>query len=96
MLCCSGLIRLLLPVVVSGELQSGFWAGNRRIENQRSLTRFFSKRSVRMQNVGEATAMRFAELDAFLRKKIEHGMHLVTLDAHFHEIPLLPIEPRSE
>lgn len=53
--------------------------------------------------------MRYAEVDVLLRQKgrpiprndvwiaaiaLEHGMHLLTLDEHFREIPLLLIEPR--
>jgi predicted nucleic acid-binding protein len=53
--------------------------------------------------------LRYAEIDVFLRKEgrpiprndvwiaaaaMEHGMRLLTLDAHFAEIPMLMIEPR--
>jgi tRNA(fMet)-specific endonuclease VapC len=59
-------------------------------------------------NVTEETALRYAEIDVYLRKKgrpiprndlwiaavaLEHGLHVVTLDAHFREIPLLLIQP---
>jgi tRNA(fMet)-specific endonuclease VapC len=104
-------VSVAIPVVVLGELHSGFRAGTRRIENEELLTRFLSKSSVRVLNVIEETALRYAEVDVFLRKKgrpiprndvwiaalaIEHGMHLLTLDVHFQEIPLLLIEPRPE
>jgi tRNA(fMet)-specific endonuclease VapC len=104
-------ITVAIPVVVLGELHSGFRAGTRRRENEDSLARFLSKSSVRILNVIEETALRYAEVDVFLRKKgrpiprndvwiaalaIEHGMHLLTLDVHFQEIPLLLIEPRQE
>ena len=64
---------------------------------------------MRVLNVTEETALRYAEIDVFLRKRgrpiprndvwiaalaLEHGMQLLTLDEHFLEIPLLLIEPR--
>lgn len=102
---------IALPAVVLGELHSGFRAGTRRRENEELLTRFLGKASVRVLNITEETALRYAEIDVFLRKKgrpiprndvwiaavaIEHGMHLLTLDVHFHEIPLLLIEPQAQ
>jgi tRNA(fMet)-specific endonuclease VapC len=99
-----------MPVVVLGELHSGFRAGTRRIQNEELLMRFLGKTSVRILNVTEETALHYAEVDVFLRKKgrpiprndvwiaalaIEHGMQLLTLDEHFQAIPLLLIEPRE-
>jgi len=92
-----------------GELQSGFRLGNRSAENEDLLARFMSKASVRVLNVTEETALRYAEIDVYLRRKgrpiprndvwiaalaLEHGMHMLTLDVHFGEIPRLLTEPR--
>jgi tRNA(fMet)-specific endonuclease VapC len=89
-------------------LYSGFRAGNRWVENTAQLARFLSKPSVRVLNVTEETALRYAEVDVYLRKKgrpiprndvwiaavaLEHGLQLLTLDIHFREIPLLLIQP---
>ena len=97
-----------LPTIVLGELHSGFRAGNRSAENAAYLARFLSKPSVRVLNVTEETALRYAEIVVYLRKRgrpiptndvwiaavaLEHGLQLVTLDAHFREIPLLLIQP---
>ncbi len=97
-----------VPVVALGELHSGFRAGTRRGENEESLRRFLGKSSVRVVDVTEETALRYADIDVFLRKNgrpiprndvwiaaqaIEHGFHLLTLDDHFRAIPLLSIEP---
>ena len=97
-----------LPAIVLGELYSGFRAGNRWAENTAQLAQFLSKPSVRVLNVTEETALRYAEVDVFLRKKgrpiprndvwiaavaLEHGLQLLTLDIHFREIPLLLIQP---
>jgi tRNA(fMet)-specific endonuclease VapC len=97
-----------VPAVVLGELHSGFRAGNRWAENTAQLAQFLSKPSVRVLNVTEETALRYAEVDVYLRKKgrpiprndvwiaavaLEHGLQLLTLDVHFREIPLLLIQP---
>ena len=94
--------------VVLGELYSGFRVGNCWAENTARLAQFLSKPSVRVLNVTEETALRYAELDAYLRKKgrpiprndvwiaavaLEHGLQLLTLDVHFRGIPLLLIQP---
>lgn len=97
-----------VSAVVLGELYSGFRAGNRWAENTAQLAQFLSKPSVRVLNVTEETALRYAEVDVYLRKKgrpiprndvwiaavaLEHGLQLLTLDIHFREIPLLLIRP---
>lgn len=97
-----------VSAVVLGELYSGFRAGNRWAENTAQLAQFLSKPSVRVLNVTEETALRYAEVDVYLRKKgrpiprndvwiaavaLEHGLHLLTLDDHFREIPLLLTQP---
>ena len=97
-----------VSAVVLGELYSGFRAGNRWAENTAQLAQFLSKPSVRVLDVTEETALRYAEVDVYLRKNgrpiprndvwiaaaaMEHGLQLLTLDVHFREIPLLLIQP---
>jgi len=97
-----------VPAIVLGELHSGFRQGTRLAENTAQLSQFLSKPSVRVLDVTEETALRYAEVDVFLRKKgrpiprndvwiaavaLEHGLQLLTLDEHFREIPLLLIQP---
>ena len=97
-----------VPAVVLGEMYSGFRAGNRLAENTAQLAQFLSKPSVRVLNVTQETALRYAEVDVYLRKKgrpiprndvwiaavaLEHGLQLLTLDDHFREIPMLLIQP---
>jgi tRNA(fMet)-specific endonuclease VapC len=99
-----------MPAIVLGELHSGFLAGTRREENEARLRQFLGKRSVLVLDVTAETALRYAEIDALLRRKgrpiprndvwiaasaVEHGMRLVTVEEHFDEIPLLIIEPRA-
>jgi predicted nucleic acid-binding protein len=97
-----------VPTIVLGELHSGFQLGTRRIENEELLRQFLNRNSVQVANITAETALRYADIDVLLRKKgrpiprndvwiaalaIEHGMHLLTLDEHFREIPMLYIEP---
>jgi tRNA(fMet)-specific endonuclease VapC len=97
-----------VPAIVLGELYGGFRAGTRWAENTAQLAQFLSKPSVHVLNVTEETALRYAEVDVYLRKKgrpiprndvwiaavaLEHGLQLLTLDVHFREIPLLVIRP---
>ena len=97
-----------VSAVVLGELYSGFRAGNRWAENTAQLAQFLSKPSVRVLDVTEETALRYAEVDVYLRKKgrpiprndvwiaavaLEHGLQLLTLDNRFREIPLLLTQP---
>ena len=97
-----------VSAIALGELYSGFRAGNRWAENTAQLAQFLAKPSVRVLNVTEETALRYAEVDAYLRKNgrpiprhdvwiaavaLEHGLQLLTLDVHFREIPLLLIRP---
>ncbi|MDP8982499.1 MAG: type II toxin-antitoxin system VapC family toxin [Acidobacteriota bacterium] len=97
-----------VSAIVLGELYSGFRAGNRWAENTAKLAQFLGKPSVRVLTVTEETALRYAEVDVYLRKKgrpiprndvwiaaaaLEHGLQLLTLDVHFRAIPLLLIQP---
>lgn len=97
-----------VPTIVLGELYSGFKAGTRWRENNNLLARFLSRPSVKILNVTAETALRYAEIDAYLRDRgkriprndvwiaalaLEHGLQLLTLDEHFREIPLLLIQP---
>lgn len=100
--------QVFIPVVVLGELHSGFRRGSRTAENERQLQTFLRKPSVAVLDVTSETAQRYAEIDVYLRAKgrpiprndvwiaalaLEHGCVLITRDAHFRELPLLPIRP---
>ena len=97
-----------VSAIALGELYSGFRAGNRWAENTAQLAQCLSKPSVRVLDVTEETALRYAEVDVYLRKKgrpiprndvwiaavaLEHGLQLLTLDVRFREIPLLLTQP---
>ena len=58
-----------VPSIVLGELHSGFKAGTRLQENRERLAKFLAKQTVRVLNVTEATALRYAEVNYYLRVK---------------------------
>ncbi|MBI3209987.1 MAG: type II toxin-antitoxin system VapC family toxin [Candidatus Solibacter usitatus] len=94
--------------VVLGELYTGFRSGSHEPVNRGLLKRFLDKPSVKVLPVTGETALHYAEIDAYLRRKgrpiprndiwiaasaMEHGMQLLTKDSHFAEIPLLVSRP---
>ena len=100
--------QVYLSAIVLGELHSGFRRGTRTAENESLLQSFLRKPSVSVLDVSAETALRYAEIDAFLYEKgrpiprndvwiaahaLEHGCVLITRDAHFRQLPLLPIRP---
>lgn len=97
-----------ISAVVLGELRSGFRQGNRTSENEAELVSFLTRPSVRVLDLTSHTALQYAEIDVYLRKKgrpiprndvwiaasaLEHGLVLITTDQHFRQIPLLLIRP---
>ena len=100
--------QVFVPAIVLGELHSGFRRGSRTEENERLLQLFLRKPSVSVLDVTAETARRYAEIDVHLYSKgrpiprndvwiaalaLEHGCVLITRDAHFRQLPLLPIRP---
>jgi tRNA(fMet)-specific endonuclease VapC len=91
---------LLTPIVIA-ELLDGFLNGVRNAENRAILSRFREKPRTVCVPVTDTTADWYAEIKRMLRKKgrpipindvwiaascMEHGAHLLSLDAHFAEI----------
>ena len=100
--------QVFVPTMVLGELHSGFRRGSRQAQNEIQLLAFLAKPSITVVDVTAETALRYAEVDYYLFAKgrpiprndvsiaalaFEHGCVLVTRDAHFRELPLLPIRP---
>jgi tRNA(fMet)-specific endonuclease VapC len=100
--------QVCISPTVLGGLHSAFRRGTRTAQNQKLLQDFLSKPSVIVLDRTSQTALRYAEVDAYLYSKgrpiprndvwiaasaLEHGCILVTRDAHFRELPLLPIWP---
>ena len=93
--------------VVLGELHAGFRRGSRREENERILASFLVSPRVAIADIGEETAVRYAEILAFLRNAgtpvasndiwiaagaMQHGLRLVTTDADFRKIPQVVLD----
>lgn len=58
---------ILVPAIVVGELYSGFRHGSRYQDNIAALQQFLRKPSVAVADVGVETAVRYAEVDVWLR-----------------------------
>lgn len=93
--------RVVVPVVVLGELRAGFLGGSKVAENQQNLSEFLASDFVYVAKVSEATTNIYAELVAELKRKgkpiptndiwiaaitLEQRAVLLTLDAHFSNI----------
>jgi predicted nucleic acid-binding protein len=98
---------LIIPVMVLGELHSGFEAGSRLRENEERLKTFTELPGVRIQDVTWDIARRYALLLNELRRKgtpiptndiwiaataLELGAHLITYDGHFKNISGLIVD----
>lgn len=87
-----------MPVIVLGELRTGFRLGTRTADNERRLTEFLANPSVRVLDVDDETAGHYAELVVDMRRRgqpvptndvwiaalaLRDGATLVTADHHF-------------
>ncbi len=96
-----------VSVVALGELYAGFHRGTRRPENERILRRFLASPRVAVADVVEDTAVRYAEILAFLRDAgtpvptndiwiaagaMQYGLRLLTTDAHYRRIPQVIVD----
>jgi len=94
--------EILVSSVVLGELLGGFEVGSRPRRNRDELRLFLESPRVRLVQVGEATAERYARIYASLRaagrplptndlwiaaSAMEHGAELVTLDRDLAGVP---------
>ena len=91
-----------LNATVLGELLAGFARGGRRKSNADGLNRFLESHRVNLLDIDEETAQRYAGIYLGLRSTgtliptndiwiaasaMQHGLPLLTLDAHFQRIP---------
>ena len=103
--------KIRLSSVVLGELLAGFAAGSREARNRRDLAAFLDSPRADVVPVTTDTAAFYATVFALLRSKgrpiptndlwiaasaLEHGLALVTHDAHFREIEGLRLVTRPE
>lgn len=93
--------EICLNVVVLGELLAGFMRGRRRRRNEGGLKTFLGSTRVRILDVNEETAERYAViLDSLWRagtpiptndiwiaaSAMQHGLHLLTTDSHYQNV----------
>jgi predicted nucleic acid-binding protein len=91
-----------LSPVVLGALHAGFRSSQHRSRNQRDLHVFLSSPRVVVADIGEETALRYAEIVSFLRATgtpvptndiwiaagaMQHGLEILTTDTHYLRIP---------
>lgn len=101
----AGAIRVN-PVVL-GELLAGFLRGRQRAKNEAELGRFLASPRVAVVPIDEGTAERYALLVTSLRRRgkpipandlwiaasaAQHGLRLLTLDAHFLAVDQVVVE----
>jgi tRNA(fMet)-specific endonuclease VapC len=97
---------IAMPFVVLAELRAGFACGKKTLENEKVLIKFLNKPRVSVLYPDEGTTHQYASLYRQLRSQgtpiptndiwiaalaIQHGLLLCTKDAHFVNLPQLPI-----
>jgi tRNA(fMet)-specific endonuclease VapC len=96
--------KIILPLLVLGELRSGFVQGNRNTRNEADLERFINTPRVEVLLPDASTTRHYAALVAQLRKqgtpiptndlwiaalRLQHDLILCTSGEHFRHIPHL-------
>jgi tRNA(fMet)-specific endonuclease VapC len=99
--------KILIPLVVYGELLAGFAAGSRQEENRQELAAFLGSPRVGLVPAVADTAERYAVIYAYLRGQgrpiptndlwiaasaMEHSALLLTADGHFTEVPQIMVK----
>jgi len=100
-------VPVVLTPIVLGELRAGFLLGTRATQNEALLQVFLAKVRVSLVDITEATATCFAAIRAGLVRAgtplpmndvwiaasaMEHGLRVLTLDAHFLKVPQVLVE----
>lgn len=93
--------EICISSVILGELLAGFMRGQRRKTNEREFKTFLGSPRVRVLDVNEETAERYAVIlnslwgagtpiptnDIWIAASaMQHGLHLVTTDSHYHKV----------
>lgn len=93
--------EVVINSIVLGELMAGFIKGGRRRRNEEELQRFLSSPRVRVVDVTEETAERYAVIlnslwqagtpiptnDIWIAASaMEHGLQILTTDEHFRRV----------
>ena len=93
--------------VIFGELLAGFIKGKKRKKNERELKTFLQSPRVKILDVDAETAERYAVILNSLWKAgtpiptndiwiaataMQHGLHLLTTDAHYQEVSQIIVD----
>jgi predicted nucleic acid-binding protein len=99
--------EITLTPVVLGELRAGFLMGKHRARNESVLKKFLASSRVRVRDIDEETAERYAVIFAYLRDQgtpiptndiwiaasaMQHGLKLITTDKHYLKLPQIIVE----
>ncbi len=99
--------RVVVTPIILGELRAGFLNGSRPARNEDDLRAFLAAPRVSIADVTEATSACFAAIRAGLQRAgtpipmndvwiaasaMEHGLRVLTLDAHFLRVPQVLVE----
>ena len=94
--------EVCVPVIVLGELRSGFRAGSRHLDSAKELRRFLAHPAVRVIDVDDEIASLYSDVVVELRRAgtpiptndlwiaataIREGTSIVTYDGHFRLVP---------
>jgi tRNA(fMet)-specific endonuclease VapC len=94
--------EIFVNSIVLGELSAGFMKGRRRRRNEDELNRFLASPRVKLLDVTEETAERYAIILNFLwqagtpvptndiwiaASAMEYGLELLTTDEHYQKVP---------
>jgi tRNA(fMet)-specific endonuclease VapC len=97
---------IAVPVIVLGEIRSGFQGGARAAKNETRLQWFLSQDGVSTLSIDAGISHRYAQIHQSLRKlgqpiptndlwiaaaALEHGLVLYTRDTHFQRVPGLAL-----
>lgn len=100
--------RLFFSFISLGELRGGFLCGTRSRNNEKTLIRFLDSSRVEILYADEQTTHHYSRLYLQLRKQgtpiptndvwiaaltLQHNLTLITRDAHFNNLPQIPIMP---
>ena len=103
---CETAERLLLSIIVLGELRTGFAGGTRSKENEREFERFLARPNAEILLLDDATTTFYAQVFHSLRQQgrpiptndmwiaaqaLQHGLALDTRDVHFQQVPGLTL-----
>ena len=99
--------EITLTPVVLGELYAGFLLGKQEKKNRAVLREFLASPRVKVRDLDEETAERYAAIFVYLREQgtpiptndiwiaataMQHGLKIVTTDEHYLKLPQVIVE----